>query len=654
MCGIAGYIGAPDRTDSLSARAVRMSDALHHRGPDDSGFWVDEQMGVAFGHRRLSVLDLSEAGKQPMISVSGRFIIVFNGEIYNHLDLRKALAGTGNAPAWRGHSDTETLLACIEVWGIESTLKQLVGMFAFAAWDRQARQITLARDRMGEKPLYYGTQNGGFMFASELGALRAHPAFGGDIDRNALASLLRYNCIPSEQSIYKGISKLPPGTFLQLTVHDGAVISNSVPLAYWRLHDVIAFGKQNPFSGSDGEAVEQLDALLRQSISGQMLSDVPLGVMLSGGIDSTTVTAIMQRLSAKPVETFTIDFADTPFSEAIYAREIAKRLGTHHHELRVTGADALKVIPELPGIYSEPFADSSQIPTYLVSRLARSKVTVALSGDGGDELFGGYNRYLQGLGSWRKTQHLPYPLRRLIQSGLTLLSQGGWDAVFGCFEKVLPNRFKLMSPGYKAHKLAGVLQADSIHTFYRHLTTHWSNANDIVIGASGDGQALGEAQDGSSAEEWMMAMDAVTYMPDDILTKVDRAAMAVSLETRVPLLDHRIVEFAWSLPLNMRIRNCEGKWLLRRVLEKYVPAEMFNRPKSGFGGPLGDWLRGPLRDWAEALLAEDRLRREGFFHPEPIRQRWKAHLAGSGSWQYHMWDVLMFQAWIEANKQGHD
>ena len=649
MCGICGYCStsSPYGPDTI----VRMCNAISHRGPDDSGVWRDKTRNLVLGHRRLSVLDLSDAGKQPMISASGRYVIVFNGEIYNHLNLRKSLVSAGSGVSWHGHSDTETLLACIEVWGIVKTLRRLVGMFAFAVWDKQTETLALARDRMGEKPLYFGAQNGVFMFASELGALRAHPAFEGAVDRNSLASLLRYNCIPGDQCIYRGISKLPPGTLLRVSVRDGGVNPDGVPENYWCLHDAIAAGEQYPFSGSDEEAMDNLDALLRQSIAGQMLSDVPLGVMLSGGIDSTVVTAIMQQLSVQPVETFTIDFADTPFSEAAYAREIADLLGTKHNELCVSGADALKVIPDLPNIYSEPFADSSQIPTYLVSQLARSKVTVALSGDGGDELFGGYNRYLQGLRSWKLSQRFPYPLRLLAKHFLTLLPQGGWDVVFNGAGKILPGSCRLMSPGYKAYKLAGVFQADSVDQFYRYLTTHWKNANDLVIGASMDGQAGIERSDCLVAEERMMALDAVTYLPDDILTKVDRAAMAVSLETRVPLLDHRIVEFAWTLPPHFRIRNNEGKWLLRRVLEKYVPRELFNRPKSGFSAPLGDWLRGPLRDWAEELLAEDRLLREGFFHPEKIRQSWNAHLKGSGNRQYHLWDVLMFQAWHEANKR---
>jgi asparagine synthase (glutamine-hydrolysing) len=650
MCGIAGFLGDSDHdVEALRDRINRMCVTLRHRGPDDSGCYVEEKIGLALGHRRLSILDLSSAGHQPMRSQSGRYVMVFNGEIYNHLALRKELESGGASLSWRGHSDTETLLACIDQWGFAKSLLRLVGMFALAVWDNRDRRLFLARDRMGEKPLYYGRQGGVFLFASELAAFREHPAFEGKVDRASLASLLRENCIPGTQCVYQGLRKLAPGFFVEIPA-EHVLGQEPVQTSYWKLSDAIRAGKKEPFAGSDAEAVARLNELLRQAVSGQMVADVPLGVMLSGGTDSSLVTGVMQELSGYPIRTFTIDFANTPNTEAAHARAVARHLGTDHTEMRVSGAEAMSIIPDLPSLFSEPFADSSQVPTFLVSRLARSRVTVALSGDGGDELFGGYNRYLQGMQSWSRFAQLPRVLRQTLSRALTGVSQERWDTLMAFVGHALPRRFRLASPGYKAHKLAEVLDAETVRDYYGRVTTHWRDADKVVIGASEVTSPLVEHALPSflSPEEWMMAMDALTYLPDDILTKVDRAAMAVSLETRVPLLDHRLVEFTWTLPLHFRIREGIGKWLLRQVLYRYVPRELVERPKMGFGGPLENWLRGPLRDWAEALLDERRLRREGFFEALPIREKWDAFLKGEGNWQYHLWDVLMFQGWWEA------
>ncbi|MDI1300848.1 MAG: asparagine synthase (glutamine-hydrolyzing) [bacterium] len=650
MCGFAGFIGSSQSADA--SRVVSgMTAAISHRGPDDAGIWVDEAAGLALGHRRLSILDLSPAGHQPMHSACNRYVIVFNGEIYNHLELRSRLSAESKAPAWRGHADTETLLACFAAWGIEKTLQATVGMFALALWDREQKMLTLARDRMGEKPLYYGWQNSLFLFGSELKALKAHPDFRGEVDRNALTLLLRHNCIPAPYSIYKGIAKLMPGHYLNIPVLDSAAARLTRPQAYWRMNDAVEQGLANPFTGSAGEAVDLLQAQLGKSIGDQMLADVPLGAFLSGGVDSSTIVALMQAQSRQPVRTFTIGFDEGGYDEAVHAREVARHLGTEHTELYVRPQDALDVIPRLPSMYCEPFSDSSQIPTFLVSQMARQHVTVALSGDGGDELFGGYNRYLSARKVWGKMQGLPLVARHSMAAMLRALPPATWDRLFEMFKPLLPRRFHLATPGDKAHKLAAVLALSDGHEFYHQLTSHWSDPASIVIGGHEPQTLLTNpaAWPGTDGfEHWMMAMDAQTYMADDILVKVDRAAMAASLETRVPLLDHRVVELAWRMPLGMKIRNGQGKWLLRQVLYRHVPQALIERPKMGFGIPLDSWLRGPLRAWAEDLLDESRLRQEGYFRPEPVRQMWAEHLSGRYNRQHHLWDVLMFQAWLRS------
>jgi len=628
-----------------------MADAIAHRGPDDSGAWVDEQARLALGHRRLSILDLSPAGHQPMHSACAQYVIAFNGEIYNHLDLRRDLEADGMAPAWRGHADTETLLACFAAWGVEETLKATVGMFALALWDRQARRLTLARDRLGEKPLYYGWQQDVFLFGSEPKAFKAHPAFEARVDRNALTLLLRHNCIPAPYSIYEGIMKLMPGQFLSMSLHDAAAARATLPQVYWHVNQAVERGLANPFQGSDDEAVDTLHAELSRSIGAQMLSDVPLGAFLSGGVDSSTIVALMQTQSSRPVRTFTIGFEEGGFDEAVDAKAVARHLGTEHTELYVRPEDALAVIPKLPSIYCEPFSDSSQIPTFLVSEMARQHVTVALSGDGGDELFGGYNRYLHARNVWDTMQRWPVAARHAAAGILRNVPPRAWDRMYSMAKPLLPRRLHMVAPGDKAQKLAGVLAVSDDHAFFHHLTSHWNDPASIVIGAQEPRTLLTSPASWpqtDSFQHWMMAMDMQTYMADDILVKVDRAAMANSLETRVPLLDHRVVELAWSMPLNLKIREDQGKWLLRQVLYRHVPPKLIDRPKQGFGIPLGSWLRGALRDWAEDLLDESRLRQDGYLRPEPIRKMWASHLGGRQNWQHHLWNVLMFQAWLRA------
>lgn len=655
MCGLAGFVDASGASPSGEWPILlrRMGEAIRHRGPDDSGLWMDEQVGVGLVHRRLSIVDLSPAGHQPMVSASGRFVIAFNGEIYNHLKLRAELAylyssGGRGRLQWGGHSDTETLLAGFDAWGCEATLKKSVGMFAIALWDRHEHTLTLARDRLGEKPLYYGWHGETFLFGSELKALKVHPAFNAVIDRNALALLMAHNTIPAPYSIYQGIQKLLPGSLVTISLKNHSV----QPQHYWDARRVIADGLAQPYMGSPDEAVDALDKLLRDVVAQQMVADVPLGAFLSGGVDSSTIVALMQAQSAHPVKTFTIGFREAGYNEAEHAKAVAKHLGTDHAELYVSPQQALDVIPRLPSLYCEPFSDSSQIPTFLVSQLARQHVAVSLSGDGGDELFGGYNRYVMGQQLWDKLSYLPVVLRQGLAQMITCVSPQLWNRILEPIQGLRPSNLAQANIGDKLHKGAGVMVARTASEFYQLLITHWPRPSELVIGAAESTTLLTNTHQHPHTDHFihqMMALDLLGFLPDDILTKVDRAAMGVSLETRVPLLDHRVVEFAWRLPMDYKLRNGVGKWPLRQVLYKYVPKELIERPKMGFGVPIGAWLRGPLRDWAEELLDEGRLQREGYFNPIPIRQKWAEHLSGRRNWQAQLWNVLMFQAWLEVN-----
>ncbi len=658
MCGIAGFLQSPPLGREAEPVLRAMTDRLHHRGPDDSGLWMDAQAGIALGHRRLSILDLSPAGHQPMASADGRYVIVFNGEIYNFEELRAELAcppHPGPLPPvqWRGHSDTEVMLAAISRWGLEAAVRRFNGMFAFALWDRETRTLSLGRDRLGEKPLYYGWSGQAFLFASELKAIRAYPAFKEEVDRDVLALFLRYGYIPSPHCIFRGLRKLPPGTLLTVRADDAGREPEPVP--YWSLRDAVERGMADPFAGTEADAVAQLDGLLREAVRMRMVADVPLGAFLSGGIDSSTVVALMQAQSGRPVKTFSIGFHEDGYNEATFAGAVARYLGTDHTELYVTPAEARAVIPRLPTLYDEPFADSSQIPTFLVSELARRQVTVSLSGDGGDELFGGYNRYFLGQRLWKRISWVPTPARRGLGRALRAFSPRVWNTLFRRAAPFLPSHLQVQLPGDKLQKLADLMAMDDPRTLYWGLVSLWKHPAEVVLGAAEPVTVFNEARHRTSLTDFrqqMMFMDALTYLPDDILVKVDRASMGVSLEARVPMLDHRVVEFAWRLPVSMKIRHGQGKWILRQVLARYVPPALTERPKMGFGVPIDSWLRGPLRDWCDSLLDERRLMIGGFFDPRPIREKWSEHLSGHRNWQYLLWCVLMFEAWRDEQKRS--
>jgi asparagine synthase (glutamine-hydrolysing) len=631
MCGIAGFF----RPAGLAANGAepdlaRMSACLFHRGPDDSGTWVDAAAGIALGHRRLSILDLSSAGHQPMVSASGRYVIAFNGEIYNHPEVRRELELSEASPQWRGHSDTEILLSAFDRWGIEAALTRTVGMFAFALWDRNERILTLARDRLGEKPLYYGWQGDLVLFGSELKALRAHPAFRSGIDRNVLALYLRRGYIMAPYSIYRGIFKLVPGSYVQFSRQEPSSLP-ARPRTYWSLREVVARGLAEPFAGSDPEGIAQLESELARAVVAQSVADVPLGAFLSGGVDSSTIVALMQAHNSRSVKTFTIGFHEDCFNEANHARDVAQLLGTDHTELYVTAREASDVIPKLATLYDEPFGDSSAIPSFLVSQLARRHVTVALSGDGGDELFGGYARYQRTNDIWSSVRRVPYFARKAVSLGVSAFSRRS-NAVMRA----------------KADRLAHYLGAKDATAIYRAQTAHRYDTHELVIAESElcDETAADTTFGPADLYFTMMYLDASTYLPDDILVKVDRASMAVSLEARAPMLDHRVVEFAWRLPLRLRVRGRTGKWLLKQVLRKYLPDSVVERQKMGFGVPVGEWIRGPLRDWAESLLGEERLTREGYLNPRVAREQWLSHLAGDSTGSDSTWHLLAFQAWV--------
>ncbi len=649
MCGIAGFVGNGADPSTIG----RMTGVIAHRGPDDQGAWSDPDAGVVLGHRRLSILELSPLGHQPMTAVSGRYVLVYNGEIYDHLAIRAELEAQGAAPPWRGHSDTETLLAAIDAWGIDRALGRATGMFAIALWDRHDRTLTLARDRFGEKPLYYGWAGGLFAFSSEIGAIRALPGFDNPVDRAALSSLLSRTYIPCPQSIYRGLFKLPPGSILTLTpaaaarprtepfeegARDGASLTR-----YWSYRDVVREGLDAPYASED-EAVEAVEVALMAAVARQSIADVPVGAFLSGGFDSSTVVALYQAASRGTIRTFSVGFEEAGFDEAVYARQVARHFGTEHHEQYVGVADALAVIPKLPAMYGEPFADSSAIPTHLVSAFARKHVTVALSGDGGDELFGGYNRYLHASRLWRSLAPMPAGLRRVLAGTGAQLPDAMWTGIGSiAMRKRQPPFF-----GAKVRKgLRTAASARGLDDVFASMLDEWYLAATPVLGIDSHARPAVDMNLGNAPDlARMMYADAVSYMPDDILAKVDRASMAVSLETRVPFLDHHVAAAAARVPMDQKIGGGVTKRVLRTILYRHAPRAMFERPKAGFAVPVGNWLRGPLRDWAEDLLDPARMRQEGYLDAARIEQRWHAHLAGRAEATQALWPVLMFQAWL--------
>lgn len=624
MCGIAGCFFSQGREIGSLDRVVReMTDTLHHRGPDDSDVWSDDSGGVAFGHRRLSILDLSPLGRQPMHSACGRFTIAYNGEVYNHLELREELIGY----PFKSTSDTETILAAIAAWGVEAALQRFVGMFAFALWDNDTHKLFLVRDRLGIKPLYYGAiPGGGWVFGSEIKALRAHPAHSSTIDRDALALYFRHNYIPAPYSIYQDTWKVEPG---QLIVLGNGDIQKS---KWWSVEDVWQSGFDNPWQMDDAEAIDSLEALLSDAVKMRMLSDVPLGAFLSGGIDSSTVVALMQAQSLRPVKTFSIGFHESTYNEAQHAKVVAEHLGTDHTELYVTPKDLLNVVPSIPQYWDEPFADSSQIPTYILSKLTREHVTVSLSGDGGDELFSGYQRYFYAH-QWDRIASIPLPVRNCMKHVLKA-TPASFFKVFG----KLGSRFRWR---------LDLLGMKEFQEFYRYLLSHFKHPADFVLGAKELPTALTDTRTSLSDRYAHMALrDLQMYLPDDILTKVDRASMAASLEARVPLIDHRVVEFAARTPVSAKVRDGEGKWLLKQVLYRHVPQGIIDRPKMGFGVPVEQWMRNELREWCEDLLSPETIRRQGFVDADMVGRMWREYLDGETNWNYYLWDVLMFQAWL--------
>lgn len=642
MCGIAGLVSvsAASPAEELRSAGEAMTNALSHRGPDDHGVWVDAAKGVALGHRRLSIVDLSQAGHQPMVSANGRFVIVYNGEVYNHQDTRRELESLG--VVFRGTSDTEVILEACAAWSVERTLPRLNGMFAFALWDRAEGILTLVRDRLGIKPVYWAKFGSLFLFGSELKALRAHRGWAPRVRPDAIAGYMRHGYIPGPHTIYEGVHKLEPGTVLTLSTRD-----NSEPSLrrFWDLSEVVGRGAAARAEPTSADSVNELDVLLRDAVRRRMVADVPLGAFLSGGVDSSTVAAMMQAQSPVPIKTFTIGFEQDRFDEAPHAQAVAKHLGTDHTELYVAPKDALNVIPELPHWYDEPFADSSQIPTLLVSRLTRKHVTVALSGDGGDELFAGYPRYFWNQRLQRALGRVPWRVRSAAGFGLRSLSPQlrEW-----CLER-LPRRVQNVVTANRLEKLSDVLNAKDSNALYRRILSLWPNPKALVLGGS---EATGRLWESNltngldAAIEAPQFLDILTYLPDDILTKVDRASMAVALEARVPLIDYRVVEFAWRLPMAMKVREGQGKWILRQVLDRYVPRQLIDRPKMGFGVPLGEWLRGPLREWAEDLLSESTLAAQGLLQVDLVRRTWQEHISGREGRADQLWAVLMLQSWM--------
>ena len=658
MCGITGLLSLKMQYN-IKELVSKMTSSLIHRGPDDKGVWFEGPIGL--GHRRLSIVDLSFAGAQPMESDCKRFILAYNGEIYNHIEMRYALEKEGGAPKWRGHSDTETLLAAISHWGLEKALRRCHGMFALALWNKEKKNLCLARDRIGEKPLYWGWAGNDLIFGSELKALRLHPNFQNRVCSAALSQYLRFKYVPAPRTIHPNIYKLEPGTILSVDtlspsappkepIRPGENYGSLYIRRYWELSSEIQAGSQHQIK-DDSEAISMLNNILKKAVKKQMISDVPLGAFLSGGVDSSTIVSLMQNQSTTPIKTFTIGFDDPSFDESNHAFAVAKHLGTNHTKLQVTDADARDVIPDLPNFYDEPFADSSQIPTHLVCRAARKKVTVALSGDGGDELFGGYNRYIHGPSFWKKISNLPSPMRGLIGKIMLKIPKDSWDRFGLVYNKIRTGNSGISSFGTKIHRLSERMSLiKSLDDLYLNMSSNWIDPTKLLI----DNVTEPNSQLNDTIPEYafndpsmlMMFQDMRSYLPDDILCKVDRAAMAISLETRTPFLDPEIINLSARLPINMKIRDGHGKWVLRQVLNKYVPNDIIDRPKAGFTIPIGSWLNGPLRDWAEELLSTESLTKGKIFNANIIQKVWKEHLSDKKDWTNQLWSILMFQSWF--------
>ena len=648
MCGITGYYSKSKINSKFIIK--KMSSTISHRGPDSNGFWEDSEFGISLGHERLSIIDLSIFGHQPMLSSSKQFVITYNGEIYNHLELRCELNSNKSNINWAGNSDTETLLEAIDFWGIEVALNKIQGMFAFAIWDKKNRILSLARDRMGEKPLYFGWQGKGkkkvFLFGSELKALKAHPDFESEINRNAIALQMYYSNIPAPHTIYKNIFKLLPGNYLQLKESDFQLETLPKSKSYWSYENIATAGIGNQLPLNIQKTKDDLEDLLKNSIRKQMLSDLPVGAFLSGGIDSSTIVALMQSQSSKPVKTFTIGFNESNYNEAGYAKDVAKYLRTDHTEIYVSDKQAMEIIPKLSSIYDEPFSDSSQIPTFLVSQLAKSKVAVSLSGDGGDELFGGYNRYVLSKNWWSKISYIPLPIRKFLANKIYSIPPSFWKKI----QKIITNSKFRGNLSDLIYKFSKVLKCKSIDDAYLNLISSFDKPTEVVLKSDFEIPTISNhitELNMFDDQQKMMIFDALLYLPNDILVKVDRAAMATSLETRTPFLDHKIVEYSWRIPQELKFKDGQGKWILRQILHKYVPKKLIERSKVGFGIPIDIWLRGALKDWGEDLLNEKRLKNEGYFDVKKIRKKWEEHKSGKRNWQNHLWNILIFQSWLE-------